>query len=285
MKFVVAFLVPLLVLSGCKYVDLPDLGDLPDLPELPQFSKPKPPPKPPKNGIAFISTCDVPEGSIKTTGKEEKSLYSFVLNDKDLGGCIDDDKTDRNAPYWERAELSQIGHIDLKRSQVIRFDARFLHGFSGKHESFFQIHNSGEKCPAAASLILNWHKGQLEMALLQESGIYKPKRFPDHTVSNFRSWSKWQVRLKRISKSLMAVDVMSEGKRIGRGHQAWFAACAKPYVKFGIYRPGNTWVGNETSVAEFRKFSLKPLHPRKPKRKLRKPGPPLRSNSTKKTGS
>jgi hypothetical protein len=120
--------------------------------------------------------------------------------------------------------------------------------------------------------MMKWHRGELEISLLQESGILKPKRFPDTNVNAYRSWSTWQIKLAPFSKTSVAVEIMSDGERIGRGHVAHLSECGTPYVKFGIFRPGNTWSGNETSIVQFRKISLKPLNPRKKiARTLKKP--------------
>jgi hypothetical protein len=249
MKTLVAIILPVLVMAGCKLIE-----------------PPPPPPPPPASGIGFLSNCEIASGALVATGQGDDSRYIFTLKDKDIGGCAGDDEKGQNAPYFERAELRRQGHIDLKTPQIIKFEARFLDGFSGKQESFFQIHNYNASCIAHPSLMIKWHKGDLELSLLQESGFLKPKRYPGRHVRSYRSWSTWQIRLARKSRTRLAIDVMSDGERIGRGHIAYVEECGTPYVKFGIFRPGNTWSGNETSIAEFRNFSLKPLYPPKPQK-------------------
>lgn len=247
MKTVAALILPGLVLAGCQLVEAP-----------------KPPPPPPASGIGFIAPCNMPLGALVATGEGDKRHYSFVLNDKDVGGCSDDSLSRRNAPYWERAELRQQGQIELSEPQVIKFDARFRHGFSGRQESFFRIENGNPACESEPGLVLRWHRGELELSLLQESGLLKPKRYPERQVDRHRSWSTWQVHLDRKPDNGIAVNILADGRKIGRGHVAHFSKCATPHVRFGIYRPGNTWDGTNTSVVEFRKFSLKPLNPKPP---------------------
>lgn len=260
-----------LVIAGCKLVE-----------------PPPPPPPPPANGIGFFVNCDVRPGTLELSGEGEKSQYTFSLKDKDIGGCSTDKLASKRAPYWERAELSQQGYLDLAEPQILKFDARFRDGFSGKQENFLQIQNFNLTCPDTPSLMLKWHKGELELSLLQASGVLKPKRYPDLKVEKFRSWKNWQIRFARTSRSTLAIDVVSDGRRIGRGHLAHLPDCGTQYVKFGISRPGNNWDQNQTSIAQFRNFSLKPLHPPKPlimPKKVMAKGPPLRNPPKEKSES
>ena len=256
MKSPMALIISGLVLVGCKLVE-----------------PPPPPPPPPASGIGFFSSCVNPPGALVIKGKGDESLYTVTLKDKDIGGCEGDSQAGKTAPYLERAELSQQGNLDFSEPQELKFDARFRHGFIGKQESFFHIQNITSICPAEPSMVINWHKGQLEISTLQESGILKPKRFPDFKVDEFRSWKSWKIHIAQKSKFVLSIDVLLEGERIGRRHFAYRPECGAPYVNFGIRRLGNTRDSNETSIAQFRKFSLKPLNP--PKKVMAK-GPPLR---------
>jgi hypothetical protein len=260
MKTPLALLLTGLVLVGCKLVE-----------------PPPPPPPPPVNGIGFFANCEMRPGALELVGEGEKSQYTFSLRNKDVGGCDTDKLANKRAPYWERAELSQQGYLDFSEPQILNFDARFRDGFSGKQENFLQIQNFNLTCPATPSLMLKWHKGELELSLLQASGVLKPKRYPDMKVEKFRSWKNWQVRFARTSKTTLAIDVVSDGERIGRGHLAYLPECGTQYVKFGISRPGNSYDENQTSIAQFRNFSLKPLNPpKKVTAKITAKGPPLR---------
>jgi hypothetical protein len=268
MKTPLALLLSGLVLAGCKLVE-----------------PPPPPPPPPANGIGFFANCDMRPGTLELSGEGEKSQYTFSLKDKDIGRCDTDKLASKRAPYWERAELSQQGYLDLAEPQVLKFDARFRDGFIGKQENFLQIQNFNLACPATPSLMLKWHKGELELSLLQASGVLKPKRYPDLKVDDFRSWKSWQVRFARTSKTTMAIDVVSDGERIGRGHLAYMPECGTQYVKFGISRPGNSRDQNQTSIAQFRNFSLKTLNPpKKVTAKITAKGPPLRHPPEEKSG-
>jgi hypothetical protein len=256
MKSLLALIISGLVLVGCKLVE-----------------PPPPPPPPPASGIGFFSSCDSPPGALVIKGEGDESLYTFTLKDKDIGGCEADGQAGKTAPFLERAELSQQGNLDLSEPQELKFDARFRHGFIGKQESFFHIQNITPTCPVGPSMVMNWHRGQLEISTLQDSGILKPKRFPEFKVDEFRSWKSWKIRVAQKSKTVLVIDVILEGERIGRRHFAYRPECGAPYVNFGIRRPGNSRDSNETSIAQFRKFSLKPLNP--PKKEMAK-GPPLR---------
>jgi len=246
MKFLLILVLPGLLLAGCQYIE-------------PARTLPVPA----ATGFDFQAICSMPKGALVASRNGDDSHYLFSIDNKDIGGCLEDKKADSKAPWWERADLVQIGHIDVTKPQIVKFDARFLDGFVGKQESFFQIQNNNPACPAEPSLMIKWHKGDLELSILQDSNVLKPKRFPDTTVKAHRSWSNWQLRLARQSKTTMTIDVSLNGKRIGRGHIAHIAECATPHVRFGIFRPGNAWSENETSMVEFRRFSLKPLYPPK----------------------
>jgi len=97
----------------------------------------------------FLSNCPLPHrDSIRWIDDS-----SFTLSDKDKGGCPTDKIARHSAPYWERAELRQDGFLKKGEPYSIDTTLRFVEGFDGRRETFFQVHAYNKNCKQAYEVI------------------------------------------------------------------------------------------------------------------------------------
>lgn len=98
----------------------------------------------------FDSNCPLPHyKAIQWMEEEGRRFLRFTLNDGDKGGCVTDRKARNNAPYWERAEVAQMGLLSRDRVYTIEATLRIVEGFRGRGENFFQIHGYDKTCKGA----------------------------------------------------------------------------------------------------------------------------------------
>ena len=79
-----------------------------------------------------------------TEGKNK--LLRFELRNGDKGECSSDDMERHGAPYWERAEVKQDTTLERNKNYSLDFNVRFVKGFQGERETFFQIHQGVSGC-------------------------------------------------------------------------------------------------------------------------------------------
>ncbi len=92
---------------------------------------------------------------------------AFTLHEGQTGGCSTDNMSRHGAPFWERAEYRQDGYLKLGRAYEISFSVIFQEGFSGKDETFFQIHGWNGECKAKPPLMVHMDKGRLKVWALR----------------------------------------------------------------------------------------------------------------------
>ena len=174
------------------------------------------------------------------------------------------DKNPRSgAPYWERAEVkagsnhNTVYWLDKTKIYQIKFKVRFVSGFTGDRETFLQIHNYRKGCKSSSKppVMLKFNNGLLEPAYMREDGSGHNKIFlksPTHISSFYSKWVEFTLEYGPSSKQgLAAITLSMDGKIMVRQDKVWQSSCGQPHVKFGIYRGGNEYVPNPTSIIDF----------------------------------
>lgn len=197
---------------------------------------------------------------IKIEG-DSKILVS--LRPGDVGKCSTDAKPRNNAKIWERAEIKQVGHLKSGGSSEIQFEFQILQGFSGSREGFFQIHAHDKDCWAYPPLMLGFDRGQLVIRTLRNvnqtsenvvsKGSHKSFKISGYSAAAFRGAPKTFLIRYDAHPSSGTVSVAIDGSEVLKSQRIEIAACGKPHVEFGIYRPGP---GTGVSTAVFDEFNL-----------------------------
>ena len=63
--------------------------------------------------------------------------------------------------YWERAEVKQRKSLNKSNLYEIDFLVRFVEGFNGNRENFFQIHQSNDGCRISPVIMLKFSEGTM----------------------------------------------------------------------------------------------------------------------------
>ena len=126
----------------------------------------------------FSSNCPLPHhDSIYWVSESNRRYMRFTLSDGDKGGCPTDRTARHHAPYWERAELKQVGTLRNNKSYTIDATLRFVEGFSGLRENFFQIHAYNNDCKQAyPPITIKFDNTHTNTAVLTLNALKQNKR-------------------------------------------------------------------------------------------------------------
>jgi len=213
--------------------------------------------------ISFYDSCGMPSrNSTRWLTEDDNKFIRFTLNNKDIGGCSTDNGWSWGFPYRERAELKQSSRLYSNRKYELTFEARFIEGFVGGRETFFQIHAWEKPCRAQPPIMLKYSNGRLLVTTLYQSVSNKKGGQSNNETGVFiedliGKWTKFRLVFD-TSKS-PTISVYLNDKKILDNVEFWIQRCGVPHFKFGIYRPGNTSYPNARSVVDFDKFQLKVL--------------------------
>lgn len=204
-----------------------------------------------------VSNCALPSANgagpvVDWTMVQGDRKLAFRLSPGQVGGCSTDNQKRHNAPFWERAELRQKGYFASGQITEISFEATFLEGFTGSRETFFQIHGWADNCPAYPPLMMKFDRGVLRVDVLtgvrQSAGQSTRNRDKGRhraaSISRVRIASLYgrpqmfKLRFDARAQSPGTVSIDMNGRALLRDAPIEFASCARPHVKFGIYRPG-----------------------------------------------
>ena len=202
--------------------------------------------------LAFFNSCGLPAAdSLQWRAEDGNRFVRFTLDNKDIGKCSTDAKPRHSAPYWERAELSQASRLERNTRYELSFMIRFVEGFRGKRESFWQVHAHNAPCWAYPPIMLKFSDGQMTLNALRDNG-----RRGSHSV-NFSSIAigdligRWApVRMVFDTSGEPEVSLSIDGKEVFSNIPFWIEECGVPYFRFGIYRPGS-YSGNKRSVVDY----------------------------------
>ena len=206
--------------------------------------------------VSFYSNCQLPQNAISTIEENGNKFLRFKLENMQKGGCSSDREPRHGAPYWERAELKQSTFLDTNSIYEIKFKVRFLEGFTGKRETFFQIHQSVPGCRTGPPTMLKFSTNRLRL---------DAKRDPEHHANYYSNikldelYNKWsRIKFKYDGKNKI-INVFLNSDLIFRDITFVPLPCGRPHIKFGIYRPGSKYTPNNTSKVDFDDVEVKKI--------------------------
>jgi len=202
----------------------------------------------------FLSNCPLPHRDSIRWISENRRFLRFTLSDKDKGGCSTDRTARHSAPYWERAELKQAKPLRKNKSYSIDATLRFVEGFSGKREPFFQIHAYNKSCKQAyPPIMIKFDNTHTDTAVLTLLALQSNKRHISYR-SDMRikdvlgDWINLKLELDTSKERSVTVSIDEE--IVFSDIPFWIEPCGTPHIKFGAYRPGNV-SGNVKSIVDF----------------------------------
>ena len=205
--------------------------------------------------VAFSDNCGMPgPGSMSWIEEEGNRYLRFRLNDGDTGRCSSDGKARSHAPYWERAELKQATPLSRNRRYELKFRMRFVEGFAGDRESFWQIHAHTRDCPAKPPVLIRVSGGRLVLYAQRSWGGHETHRSERRIGDLIGKWVEMKLTFDTSDDPTIAWRL--DGEELLPRTRFWVEPCGKPHFKFGIYRPGNR-AGNARSVADFDRIDLR----------------------------
>ena len=185
---------------------------------------------------SFSTTCAMPKGSYQRSG----STYDFTLKNGDVGGCPTDGKARHGAPYWERAEL-RSANLRSGRTYDITFEVNFdPKTSSSSRTSFFQIHTYNNACKECApALMLRVHGGRVIASVFGKGARSVEKSLGVGRSGISGRWAKFRVLATTNTGQMNKVEVWIDGKKRLTSQSMYIAPKGRPYLKIGLYRPGN----------------------------------------------
>ena len=219
--------------------------------------------------LTFYENCSLPKMDSLQWIKEGKNKFiRFRLDDKHYGGCSTDRRARHSAPYWERAEVKQTNSLQRNTRYELKFKVRFVAGFAGAREDFWQMHASTSSSCHHPPLMTKFHFGELMMALSRNkkgstsdgaghTPHYSSKQPNAKAVRISTLIGKWYtVRYKFDTSEYPEVSLYLNDDVIFSEIPYQISRCGIPHFKFGIYRPGNTLKKNNLSIVDFDKIQL-----------------------------
>ena len=199
--------------------------------------------------LRFYDNCGFRD-NLRIMKEKDNTFYRFTLKNKDIGGCYSDRQARHGAPYWERAELkSTIGFTYPDKFYELTFDVRFVKGFTGDRETFWQFHAGSKTCKTSPILMLKFSSDQLVLNVSNYGNI--------RASEIMGKWNK--VKVLFDTSDFSKYSVFFNGYPVETKMPFGISTCAIPYFKFGIYRPGVKKGKNETSIVDFDKFQLREI--------------------------
>ena len=206
---------------------------------------------------SFYANARLPsKDSITTVTDKENTFLRIILKNLDKGWSKSDRKQRHGAPYWERAELKQRMSFDKNNSYEIEFFVRFISGFEGNRETFFQIHQYNNQCSYGPIGMLKFSESYLQYDTRLRAYSEKMAWFKSNLKIN-KLLNKW-VNFKIIADMKnKVVNIYVDKKLIFKNINFQYPSCSTPHIKFGIYRPGNKQLPLKTSIVDFNKLQIK----------------------------
>ena len=203
----------------------------------------------------FRSNCPLPHyDSIRWVSENNQRFARFTLSNGDKGGCINDKVARHSAMYWERAELRQDGMLRKGRAYTIDARLRFVEGFSGEKETFFQVHAYNRNCKQAyPPIMIKFDNAFTDTAVitlraLQDSRRSNSYRSAIHIDDVLGDWMNMKVELDTIRENTVTVSI--DGETVFSAIPFYIEPCGNLHIKFGAYRPGRV-SGNVKSVVDY----------------------------------
>jgi len=199
----------------------------------------------------FYTNCMMPKDSISWKKENNNKFLRFKLKGGQKGGCRIDRRARTGAPFWERAEIKQISGFDKSKKYDVEFLIRFVAGFKGLRENFFQIHQSVVGCRLLPIVMLKVNYSKIQGDFTPPEKIFNVNQY-------LNKWVKFNIILD-FEEGVYSVKINNNDFIQERAFREKFRGCGVPHIKFGIYRPGYVDPYNNTSIIDFDKFQIKEL--------------------------
>ena len=210
--------------------------------------------------LSFSTKCTIPKNSIKRFYEEEKEIIRFTLKNGQKGGCKNDRRGRHSAPYWERTELKQSSFLPKNINYEINFNVRFLKGFVGERETFFQIHQYNKGCNAYPTIMLKFDYNSLRLDTLNVKPVYAHGHWSSD-VKIKKLLTKWQNFKIIYNLKKKNVSVFLNNDLLFKDIKFGIDSCGKSRIDYGIYRPGNKLRPIKTSIVDFDNIKVKKISP------------------------
>jgi len=218
----------------------------------------------------FYNNCGFPSShgetkNVKWIKEKNNRFLRFALFPNQQGRCRSDSRSRSRAPFWERAEIKQNNFLNPKNSYHIEFIVRIQKGFKSDRESFFQIHQTHRDCRASPLIMLKYINGKLSVSLLRIVVRGHNRYKVDHSVDQaINKWIKFSINVNFYKKNTLPgmprtaeFNLSINGKKVIKNTQFGLSTCGKPYIKFGIYRPGRTDGNTSLSIIDFDRIRVR----------------------------
>lgn len=216
-------------------------------------------------GIDMEATQRLPrETSMQVFQQGGIPFVRFTMADGDIGGApTDNDPTHSrifDRPYSERAEIRTKGTLQRNSIYEVSFEVRFVEGFYGENETFFQVH-TGQKPPlmlffrqfGRTHLLANLMQGCQRTCGRNDQPEYLRVK---EIYPASRMLGRWhQVRIVMDTSSQGSMSIFLNGAPFAMNQPVTFPVQHRAYLRLGVYRSGST-EGNRTSVVDYRNLSI-----------------------------
>jgi hypothetical protein len=210
--------------------------------------------------ISFYDNCGLPSwNSVQWISEGHDRFIRIKLSHNDIGLCKSDRIRRHRASHWERAELKQQGSLDRNQAYELTFSTRFMEGFVGDRETFFQIHAyKGGSCNASPPIMMKITGKKILLAALRKHKGSERRGHDIHLAADsieklYGKWIKFKLVFDTSKNS--KVTIYQDGRMIFKNVGFWIQSCGSPHLKFGIYRPGSK-LNLHRSVIDFDDFEL-----------------------------
>ena len=200
--------------------------------------------------------------SVRWIEKGKRRFLRFQVEDKHYDGCSTDRMVRHGAPYWERAEVKQINSLTKNVKYELKFQVRFVEGYAGNRENFWQMHVTNSPCNIGPAIMIKISDGKLMLAARKNrkskrTGRYSGSNNHYSTVTIDDLLGKWNiVKMLFDTSENPEVSLYLNNKEIFSDIPYRIETCGVPHFKFGIYRPGNKSKKNNRSIVDFDKIKL-----------------------------
>ena len=182
-------------------------------------------------------------------------FWRFTLEKGDRGGCsTDTDNNERTNLFMERKEV-QGRKLKSDATYEVQFKVRFVEGFVGEGETFFQVHGyNGDTCRLPL-LMFKFGKG-LSPGERASVSILEKLQGETSNLDGFGPIDKIRGIWQHV-KFIFETNVGTSKYWLYLGEKLLISdeefdvpACKIPFIKFGIYRLGDPKYG-KTSTVDF----------------------------------
>jgi len=194
----------------------------------------------------------------------------FRLFNGQIGTSSVDNKKRSRAPYWERTEIAagiknNRFYFSKTKTYHVEFRVRFAEGFVGDRETFLQMHNYIKSCKSSNTppVMVKFIEGKLVVESAVKHNKHKKMWLMEETNIQdiYGKWIKFKIKISpnKVNKDYLNLVFFKNNVELGYKNMVWTAKCGKPYISFGIYRPGSKDISLETSIIDYDYIKIKEI--------------------------